>query len=163
MLTIKESALVLAKINAHHGNMQLDQLTVQTFHEELRPDATVGECFEAVRRWYAANSQGRWMGSGDVNAEIGRMRNERKPSEAQIGREAEALGLDTDQAWAYRRQRMLGRGESEARQLAVASQPLALPPAKPKRHRSGMGFIGSRQPAGAGTIGLEAIIGRRTS
>ena len=50
MLKPKEAALVLAKINAHHGNMQLDRLSVQTFHEELRPDATLTECMEAVRR-----------------------------------------------------------------------------------------------------------------
>lgn len=33
MLKPKEAALVLAKINAHHGNMQLDRLSVQTFHK----------------------------------------------------------------------------------------------------------------------------------
>ena len=160
MLTLKESALVLAKINAHHGNMPLDRLTVQTFHEEIRPDASLAECMEAVRRWHAAYSGDRWMGSGDLNAEITRMRNATKPSEAQIGRETEALGLAEDQAWTYRRQRMLGHAPDEARRIAAAADPLALPPAEPRRRREGTGFIGSRQPATASRMGLADVIGR---
>ena len=90
MLTLKESTLVLAKIRVHHGNAAITDLEARTFHEELRADMTLGEALEAVKRFYSDNSTGRWCGSGDVNAIVRRMRNESKPSEAQIARECEA-------------------------------------------------------------------------
>ena len=92
MLTLKESTLVLAKIRVHHGNAAITDLEARTFHEELRADMTLGEALEAVKRFYADNSTGCWCGSGDVNAIVRRMRNESKPSEAQIARECEARG-----------------------------------------------------------------------
>lgn len=98
MLTLKESALVMAKINAHHGNAPLDQLSLTAFHEEIRTDTTIGECMEAVRRFYAANPGDRWMKAGDLNRQIRAMRAESKPSEAQIARETERLDLDADAA-----------------------------------------------------------------
>ena len=110
MLTLKESTLVLAKIRVHHGNAAITDLEARTFHEELRADMTLGEALKAVKRFYADNSTGCWCGSGDVNAIVRRMRNESKPSEAQIARECEARGLSADEAWMYRRQRMLGNG-----------------------------------------------------
>ena len=90
MLTLKESTLVLAKIRVHHGNAAITDLEARTFHEELRADMTLGEALEAVKRFYADNSTGCWCGSGDVNAIVRRMRNESKPSDAQIARECEA-------------------------------------------------------------------------
>lgn len=113
MLTLKESTLVLAKIRVHHGNAAITDLEARTFHEELRADMTLGEALEAVKRFYAGNDSGRWCGSGDVNAMVRRMRNESKPSEAQIARECEARGLSADEAWMYRRQRMLGNGSEQ--------------------------------------------------
>lgn len=119
MLTLKESTLVLAKIRVHHGNAAITDLEARTFHEELRADMTLGEALEAVKRFYSDNSTGRWCGSGDVNAIVRRMRNESKPSEAQIARECEARGLSADEAWMYRRQRMLGNGPEQAQQQAL--------------------------------------------
>lgn len=140
-LTLQEAALVMAKINTHHGNARLDKLSVESFHEELRADVTLAECMEAVKRFYADNSTGRWCGSGDINGIVRKLRNGAKPSEAQIGRECERLGLVEDQAWLYRRQRMMGRSPDESRQVALAARdPLRLPPAKPKRRREGGGF-----------------------
>ena len=56
-----------------------------------------------------------------------RMRNEAKPSEAQIGRECETRRLTPEQAWAYRRQRMLGDSPSEAsRSIRQGRSPLAI-------------------------------------
>lgn len=154
MLTNAETALLCAKINAHHGNAALDPLVVQTMQEEIRPDATLRECCEAVRRWYAANTTGRWMRSGDLNAEIRRMRNERKPSEAQIAAETERLGLSEDQAWDYRRQRMLGRQPDEARLIAVNSRPLFIEPQqKPQQHVK-------HDMEQAGGIDIDTIIGK---
>lgn len=133
MLTLKESTLVLAKIRVHHGNAAITDLEARTFHEELRADMTLGEALEAVKRFYADNSTGCWCGSGDVNAIVRRMRNESKPSEAQIARECEARGLSADEAWMYRRQRMLGNGPEQAQQQALTMRnPLELPAAQPK-------------------------------
>lgn len=141
MLTLKESTLVLAKIRVHHGNAPITDLEARTFHEELRSDLTLQEALEAVKRFYAVNSTGRWCGSGDINGIVRKLRNCAKPSEAQIGRECERLGLVEDQAWLYRRQRMMGRSPDESRQVALAARdPLRLPPAKPKRRREGGGF-----------------------
>lgn len=127
MLTLKESTLVLAKIRVHHGNAAITDLEARTFHEELRADMTLGEALEAVKRFYADNSTGCWCGSGDVNAIVRRMRNESKPSEAQIARECEARGLSADEAWMYRRQRMLGDSPSEAsRSIRQGRSPLAI-------------------------------------
>lgn len=133
MLTLKESTLVLAKIRVHHGNAAITDLEARTFHEELRADMTLGEALEAVKRFYADNSTGCWCGSGDVNAIVRRMRNESKPSEAQIARECEARGLSADEAWMYRRQRMLGNGPEQAQQQAL---PCATHSNCPPRSRS---------------------------
>lgn len=140
MLNLQESTLVLAKIRVHHGNAPITDLEARTFHEELY-EMTLQEALEAVRRFYADNSTGRWCGSGDINGIVRRMRNGAKPSEAQIGQECERLGLVGDQAWLYRRQRMMGRSPDESRRVALAARdPLRLPPAKPKRRREGGGF-----------------------
>lgn len=163
MLTLKESALVMAKINAHHGNAPLDQLSLTAFHEEIRADTTIGECMEAVRRFYAANPGDRWMKAGDLNRQIRAMRNETKPSEAQIARETERLDLDADAAWQYRRLRMLGRSPDEAARTALTGRnPLFLePPSEtdpaptPKRRH----FIGHRGPSPAGAAPLASIVG----
>lgn len=163
MLTLKESALVMAKINAHHGNAPLDQLSLTAFHEEIRTDTTIGECMEAVRRFYAANPGDRWMKADDLNRQIRAMRNETKPSEAQIARETERLDLDADAAWQYRRLRMLGRSPDEAARTALTGRnPLFLePPSEtdpaptPKRRH----FIGHRGPSPAGAAPLASIVG----
>ena len=167
MLTLKESALVMAKINAHHGNAPLDQLSLTAFHEEIRADTTIGECMEAVRRFYAANPGDRWMKAGDLNRQIRAMRNETKPSEAQIARETERLDLDADAAWQYRRMRMLGRTPDEAARTALTGRnPLFLePPSEtdpaptPKRRH----FIGHRGPSPAGAAPLASIVGAHDS
>lgn len=109
MLSKGEAAALLSLINAHHGNAQWDDVQLDAFHSELRSDITAVEAREAVRRFYADNSTGRWCGSGDINGIVRKLRNGAKPSEAQIGRECERLGLVEDQAWLYRRQRMMGR------------------------------------------------------
>lgn len=140
MLNLQESTLVLAKIRVHHGNAPITDLEARTFHEELY-EMTLQEALEAVRRFYADNSTGRWCGSGDINAIVRKLRNGAKPSEAQIGLECERLGLVEDQAWLYRRQRMMGRSPDESRRVALAARdPLRLPPAKPKRRREDGGF-----------------------
>lgn len=140
MLNLQESTLVLAKIRVHHGNAPITDLEARTFHDELY-EMTLQEALEAVRRFYADNSTGRWCGSGDINAIVRKLRNGAKPSEWQIGRECERLGLVEDQAWLYRRQRMMGRSSDESRRVALAARdPLRLPPAKPKRRREGGGF-----------------------
>lgn len=149
-----EAAALLSLIMGHHGNAQWDDMQLRAFHAELLPSLTVAEAQEAVRRFYASNASGRWMGSGDVNAIVRMMRGERKPSEAQIAREAENARLNEDQAWLYRRQRMRGVSPSEAAKIALeAPNPLALPPAKPKPKREGPGFNPNGLPS------LKEVIG----
>lgn len=154
MLTLKESTLVLAKIRVHHGNAAITDLEARTFHEELRADMTLGEALEAVKRFYAANDSGRWCGSGDVNAMVRRMRNESKPSEAQIAAECEARHLAEDEAWMYRRQRMLGNGPEQAQQQQALTMrnPLELPAAQPKSRSTARRFAGA-QKLGAASLG----------
>ena len=67
MLSKGEAAALLSLINAHHGNAQWDDVQLDAFHSELRSDITAAEAREAVRRFYAVNSTGRWCGSGDIN------------------------------------------------------------------------------------------------
>lgn len=114
MLSKGEAAALLSLRNSHHGNAQWDDLQLDAFRSELNPGISADEAREAMRRFYASDHDGRWCGSGDINAIVRRMRNEAKPSEAQIGRECETRRLTPEQAWAYRRQRMLGDSPSEA-------------------------------------------------
>ncbi|NMM98115.1 hypothetical protein [Bifidobacterium olomucense] len=152
MLSKGEAAAVLSIIMGHHGNAQWNDLQLESFWSELLPNMTQQEALEAVRRFYRANDSGRWCGSGDVNAMVRRIRNERKPSEAQIGRECEAQGLTGDAAWLYRRQRMLGRQPDDASRIVAGSRdPLQLPPAKSRKRREGGGFIGG--------LGLGDVLG----
>ena len=137
-----EAAAVLSLINAHHGNAQWDDIQLDAFHSELRADMTAGEAREAVRRFYAGDAAGRWCGSGDVNAIVRGMRNERKPDEAQIGRECEERRLTGDQSWRYRRERMLGRPPEDAARIATTTaDPLAVE-APPASRRQGRGLTG---------------------
>ena len=88
-----------------------------------------------------------------MNAMVRRMRNESKPSEAQIARECEARGLSEDEAWMYRRQRMLGNGPEQAQQQALPMRnPLELPAAQPKSRSTVRRFAGA-QKLGAASLG----------
>jgi hypothetical protein len=161
MLKPKEAALVLAKINAHHGNMQLDRLSVQTFHEELRQDATLAECMEAVRRFYAGHDGSCWCRAGDVNAEIRRMRAEQQPSEAEIENEMVRLGVDSggfEAAWLYRRMRIKGIEPSKAAHTALTTRsPLFIQPPSPNTQERR-----SKRPERAFAGDLHDIIGKET-
>ena len=154
MLSKGEAAALLSIVNGHHGNAQWTDIQLESFHSELMPSMTVGEAREAVRRFYAS-TQGRWCGSGDINRIVKQMRAESKPSEAQIGREAEAAGLTGWDAWRYRRLRMLGNQPSKAAELARSQAPLRIgrnPEANPSdRGESSLGSM----PLG-GVIGGES-------
>lgn len=127
MLSKGEAAALLSLRNSHHGNAQWDDLQLDAFRSELNPGISADEAREAMRRFYASDHDGRWCGSGDINAIVRRMRNEAKPSEAQLGRECETRRLTPEQAWAYRRQRMLGDSPSEAsRSIRQGRSPLAI-------------------------------------
>ena len=127
LYTHLEAAALLSLRNSHHGNAQWDDLQLDAFRSELNPGISADEAREAMRRFYASDHDGRWCGSGDINAIVRRMRNEAKPSEAQIGRECETRRLTPEQAWAYRRQRMLGDSPSEAsRSIRQGRSPLAI-------------------------------------
>lgn len=157
MLSKGEAAAVLSLINSHHGNAQWDDIQLEAFHSELRADMTQAEAREAVRRFYADNSTGRWCGSGDLNAIVRRMRNESKPSEAQIAAECEARHLTEDAAWMYRRQRMLGNGPEQAQQQALSTRnPFELPAAQPKKRSKVTHFAGA---ARLGMASLGSIMG----
>lgn len=124
MITPKESALVLAKINAHHGNAQITQLQAQCFHEELRPYVTLQLAMDAVREFYASNETGRWMGSGDVNAYVKRALDAKLPSDADIAGMAAKAGLTAScDVWQFRRSLLKACGAGipleQARAIAV--------------------------------------------
>lgn len=118
MLTMSEASLVLARINAHHGNMPLDETSVGMLREELLPDMTLREACEAVRRFYAGDDADRWCRAGNLNRIVRRMRRDRLPSDAQVEGEVVRLGLTGDAAWLYRCGRMRGRDSRSAALLA---------------------------------------------
>lgn len=107
-LTLYEASNILSMIRAHHGDMQLTQTDVEIFASELLPSMTLMEARAAVIEYYSIGRT-RWCQAGDVNDIVRKHRATVRPSEAQIGRECERLGLNADQSWMYRRQRMLGR------------------------------------------------------
>ena len=85
------------------------------------------------------------------------MRNESKPSEAQIARECEARGLSADEAWMYRRQRMLGNGPEQAqRQALTMRNPFELPAAQPKPRSTASRCAGASRP---GMASLGSMLG----
>lgn len=92
-----------------------------------------------------------------MNAIVRRMRNESKPSEAQIGRESERLGLDDDQSWMYRRQRMLGNDQDQARQQSLSTRnPLELAATKPRKRSMAAHSTGASR---LGMASLGSILG----
>ncbi len=161
MLSKGEAAALLSLRNSHHGNAQWDDLQLDALRSELNPTINSDEAREALRRFYAAEHEGRWCGSGDINAIVRRMRGEAKPSEAQIGRECEARRLTPEQAWAYRRQRMLGDSPREAtRSIRQGRNPLAIESeATGQRDQSPRRHTGT--PYGFDSTPMAAIIGGR--
>lgn len=124
MITLKEAALVLAKINAHHGNAQATKLQVECFHEELRPYVTLQIAMDAVREFYASDETGRWMGSGDVNSYARRVLDASLPSESDIiGMAVQAGVTEGRGVWQFRRSFLkacaAGMPMSEARGIAA--------------------------------------------
>lgn len=157
MLSKGEAAALLSLRNSHHGNAQWDDLQLDALRSELNPTINSDEAREALRRFYAAEHEGRWCGSGDINAIVRRMRGEAKPSEAQIGRECERLGLSEDESWMYRRQRMLGNGPEQSQQTALTGRnPFELPAAKPKKRSAVSRFAGASR---LGMASLGSILG----
>lgn len=151
MISLYEASNLLATIRAHHGDAQISETDVRMFAAELMPSLTVDEARRAIVEYYST-ARDRWCGAGDINSLVKVHRAKIRPSEAQIGRECEARGLEGDAAWLYRRNRMLGHAPDDAARLtAGARDPLALPPARPRRRREGGGFIGS--------LGLGDVVG----
>lgn len=164
MMALKESTLVLAKIRAHHGNAPITDLEARTFHEELRADATLRDALEAVRRFYAGNSTGRWMLSGDVNAGIRAIRKARIPEQAEIGRLMDQAGIDSDHALAYRRQLIkaisLGQPVEQAHALAVeATRRQAIEAPRTAKPRSKRYHFAGRGQAQIGAMSLNDTLG----
>lgn len=140
MMTLYEASNILATIRAHHGDATFSEEDARMFRAELMPSMTVEEARRAVAAYYAKPHE-RWCGAGDVNELVRVERAKHRPSEAQINRECENARLTSEQAWLYRRYRIMGETPSEAQQRALtAPNPLALPPVKPKPKRVGGGF-----------------------
>lgn len=150
MLSKGEAAALLSIINSHHGNAPWTDIQLESFWSELMPSMMVAEAREAVRRFYSSTPGG-WCGSGHINAIVKRMRNESKPSEAQIGRETERLGLTGMDAWRYRRERMGGMSQRKAYELAASDAPLPLTARKEPTHGEvRLGDAGLRSLIGGG-------------
>ena len=78
-----ETAQLVTAIYAHH-HAQASEVDVNLFANELDPDMSITDAMEAVRRFYAENTTGRWRGSGDVNATVRRIIRKRIPDDATI-------------------------------------------------------------------------------
>ena len=164
MMTLKETTLVLAKIRAHHGNAPITDLEARTFHEEMRADATLRDALEAVRRFYASSSTGRWMLSGDVNAGIRAIRKARIPEQAEIGQLMDQAGIDSDHALAYRRQLIktisLGQPVEQAHALAVeAARRQAIEAPRTVKPRSKHYHFAGRGQTRIGSMSLKDTLG----
>lgn len=101
-MTKVEISKLVSIILAHHNAPATEQ-QVELFSLEILPDATLSEALEAVTRYYAASTSGRWCTAGDVNSGIQQIRREWQPSEADICRQLDPLNLPPMQAWEARR------------------------------------------------------------
>ena len=110
MLTLEETSQILTQINAHHGNARFELYTVKLWQREIM-DTDVTEAMQAVSDWYANNTTGRWMLSGDLNQQIRTNRANHAPSSDEIETEIKQLEtklerqLTTDEQFYYRRAR----------------------------------------------------------
>lgn len=142
-----ETGMLLTKISTY-DNRSLTPEIIMSWHEALDPSITIEDARRIVVDFYADPKwvdKRRWIMPADINAGAIRLRNARKPTEAQVNRECSTLGLDASQSWEYRKQRMLGRSAQESRHSALESSRL-LPASKPKRVPRGRGvgsFAGS--------------------
>ena len=101
-MTKVEISRLVSIIYAHH-NAPASEQQVELFSLEIMPNATLSEALEAVRRYYARSTSGRWCTAGDVNSGIRQIRRETYPSELDIARQLDQLNLPPMQAWEARR------------------------------------------------------------
>ena len=64
---------------------------------------SIRDAMEAVRRFYAENTTGRWMGSGDVNAAVRRMIRKRIPDDATITSLIIKYDVPAERQWEFMR------------------------------------------------------------
>lgn len=97
-----ETAQLVTTIYAHH-HAQASEVDVNLFANELDPDMSIRDAMEAIRRFYAENTTGRWMGSGDVNAAVRRMIRKRIPDDATITRLIIKHDIPAERQWEFMR------------------------------------------------------------
>lgn len=142
-MTKVEISKLVSIIYAHH-NAPVPAQAVELFALEILPNARLDEAMEAVRRYYAASTSGRWCTAGDVNAAIRRLRAERIPSPVDLEHEAYRLGLTGMDAWKWKKACVFnasnGLGFAEASRKAVTqlqSAPSVESKHAPKTHVKG--------------------------
>ncbi|RGK02389.1 hypothetical protein [Bifidobacterium bifidum] len=122
-VTFLETAKIMRRINAHHGNAPITDEQVKIFREELAPTMTFGEANAAVGEYYSSHDGGSWMGVGDVNRLVRARRRSMLPSERELDEMAVREGLDGDGAWVFRRALVrsvsAGRPAGESFRLAL--------------------------------------------
>lgn len=101
-MTKVEISKLVSIIYAHHNAPATEQ-QVELFSLEVMPNASLDEALEAVRRYYAGSTSGRWCSAGDVNSGIRQIRRETYPSELDLARQLDPLDLPPMQAWEARR------------------------------------------------------------
>lgn len=162
MITPKQAAAILTKINLHHGNMPIDDFALATFLEEIDPHVTVDECMEAVRSYYAQNAGDKWLTAGKINAMVRAKRDALRPSDWQVQEEArqleEVLGrvLTPDEFWWFRRARrgLLSLERSARAALEPASEERGLIAVKPRVECSGSRGLSQLSAADFGLRGV---------
>lgn len=124
-VTFLETAKIMRRINAHHGNAPITDEQVKIFREELAPTMTFGEANAAVGEYYSSHDGGSWMGVGDVNRLVRARRRSMLPSERELDEMAVREGLDGDGAWVFRRALVrsvsAGRAVEDSYRLALAA------------------------------------------
>lgn len=115
-----ETAQLVTTIYAHH-HAQASEVDVNLFANELDPDMSIRDAMEAVRRFYAENTTGRWMGSGDVNATVRRIIRKRIPDDATITRLLIKYDVPAEHQWEFMRQIVRQSAKGTSLDAAVSS------------------------------------------
>lgn len=168
-VTFLETAKIMRRINAHHGNAPITDEQVKVFREELAPTMTFGEANAAVGEYYSSHDGGSWMGVGDVNRLVRARRRSMLPSERELDEMAVREGLDGDGAWAFRRELVrcvsAGHPVSDSYRLALAAA--RRPALGPVSSRAG-GVVsaggegrGSSVPVRVGSLAPYGAVGPR--
>lgn len=102
-------------------NRIVTEIQTAAWCEALDNDMRLDVAKEAVRQFFANPSYAEkrpYLMPADVNAFWRKWKRQNKPTEAEIMRETERLGIEGEASWDYRRNRLSGRSVEESARSA---------------------------------------------